>query len=252
MTRILVVNGNTTEAVTQRIAAAAQGAAMPGVSVETMTAPYGLPLIVSRADWLVGGVATLEALAARRGSYDAAVIAVFGDPALDAAKELLGVPVLGISEAAFHAASMLGRRFGVVSFTAALKPMFQDCLHQHGLTARCAGFRMGPVDASYPDTLGEAETAQLLALVQQSVAEDGAECVILAGGPLAGLAPVLQPRVAVPLVDGTVAAVRLAAALAGMAPVQRPHRARTLTGFSPVVAGLYSGQRLAAGERDQP
>ncbi len=239
MTRILVVNGNTTPAVTHRIAQAAAAAAPPGCTVETIGAPYGLPLIVSRADWLVGGTATLEALAARRGSYDAAVIAVFGDPALDAAKELLGVPVLGISEAAFHAASMLGRRFGVVSFTAALKPMFQDCLHHHGLTARCAGFRMGPVNASYPDTLGEAETAQLLALVEQSVAEDGAEAVILAGGPLAGLAHLLQPHVRVPLVDGTVAAVRLAAALAGMAPAERPHRARALTGFSPALTGLY-------------
>jgi allantoin racemase len=242
MTRILVVNGNTTQAVTDRIAAAASAAAPAGVTVETITAPYGLPLIVNRADWLLGGAATLDALAARRGSYDAAVIAVFGDPALDAAKELLGVPVLGISEAAFHAACMLGRRFGIVSFTAALKPMFQDCLAQHGLASRCAGFRMGPPDATYPETLGEAETAQLLALVEASVTEDGAEAVILAGGPLAGLVPLLQPRVRVPLVDGTVAAVRLAAAMVGLAPAARPHRSRVLTGFSPALAALYAGK----------
>ena len=135
MTRILVVNGNTTQAITDRIGAAARAAAPPGVTVEALTVPYGLPLIVSRADWLVAGPAILSSLSDRRGSYDAAVIAVFGDPALDAAKELLDVPVLGISEAAFHAAAMLGRRFGIVSFTAALKPMFEDCLDHHGLPA---------------------------------------------------------------------------------------------------------------------
>ena len=72
---------------------------------------------------------------------------------------------------------------------------------------------MGPPDASYPARLGAAETAQLLALIDQSIAEDGAEAVILAGGPLAGLAALLQPSVGVPLVDGTVAAVRMAAKL---------------------------------------
>lgn len=242
MTRILVVNGNTTEAITARIGAAARAAAPPGTEVEAVTVPFGLPLIVSRADWLVAGPAILAALSARRESFDAAVIAVFGDPALDAAKELLGVPVLGISEAAFHAAAMLGRRFGIVSFTAALRPMFEDCLAHHGLAGRCAGFRMGPPDASYPDGFGERERATLLALVRASIEQDGAEAVILAGGPLAGVAPLLQPEVPVPLVDGTAAAVRLAAALAGMAPAVRRGRARApLTGYDPAVTALYAG-----------
>jgi Asp/Glu/hydantoin racemase len=99
---------------------------------------------------------------------------------------------------------------------------------------------MGPPDASYPAELGAAEQAQLLALIEQSVALDGAEAVILAGGPLAGLAPVLQPRVAVPLVDGTAAAVRLAAALAGLAPALRPRRPRPLSGYGAAISGLYA------------
>jgi Asp/Glu/hydantoin racemase len=169
MPKILVVNSNTTEAVTARIALAAEAACPEGVSVHTVSAPFGLPLIVTRADWLVAGPATLAALAAHQGEYDAAVIACFGDPGLDAAKELLGVPVLGISEAAFHAASMLGRRFGVVSFTAALQPMFEDCLDHHGLRARCAGFRMGPGFSGDPGSVAEERQALLLDLVRQSV-----------------------------------------------------------------------------------
>lgn len=241
--RILVVNSNTTDSVTQRIAAASRAAASPGTEIEAVTAPFGLPLIVTRADWLVAGPATLAALAARRGTYDAAVIACFGDPGLDAAKELLDVPVLGISEAAFHAACMLGRRFGVVSFTAALRPMFEECLAHHGLGARCAGFRMGPPFAGDPGRVAE-ERADLIAdLCRQSVEQDGAEAIILAGGPLAGLAPMLAPRVAVPLVDGTAAAVRLAEAMVGLAPPGAPRalRRRALTGFAPELRDLYGG-----------
>jgi allantoin racemase len=239
--RLLVVNSNTTESVTTRIAEAARAAASPGTAITAISAPFGLPLIVSRADWLVAGPATLAALGAHRGSYDAAIIACFGDPGLDAAKELLDVPVLGISEAAFHAACMLGRRFGIVSFTAALRPMFEDVLAHHGLTARCAGFRMGPAFSGDPGRVAEERAELLIELCRQSVELDGAEVVILAGGPLAGLAPVLAPRVPVPLIDGTAAAVRLAEAMVGLAPVTRPHRARELTGFPPEIAALYRG-----------
>lgn len=241
--RILVVNSNTTPSVTDRIGAAARAVASPGTEITAVSAPFGLPLIVTRADWLVAGPATLAALAQHRGRYDAAVIACFGDPGLDAAKELLDVPVLGISEAAFHAACMLGRRFGVVSFTAALRPMFEECLAHHGLAARCAGFRMGPAFSGDPGTVAEDRLDLLAALCAESAAQDGAECIILAGGPLAGLAPRLQPRVAVPLVDGTQAAVRLAEAMAGLMPRHpRAHRARALTGFDAGVAGLYGAR----------
>lgn len=240
--RILLVNSNTTPAVTERIGAAARAVASPGTAITAVSAPFGLPLIVTRADWLVAGPATLAALAQHSGAYDAAVIACFGDPGLDAAKELIDVPVLGISEAAFHAAAMLGRRFGVVSFTAALRPMFEDCLAHHGLAARCAGFRMGPAFSGDPGRVAEERLDVLAALCAESAEQDGAECIILAGGPLAGVAPLLQPRIALPLVDGTQAAVRLAEAMAGLMPRNpRPHRARTLSGFAPELAGLYGG-----------
>jgi Asp/Glu/hydantoin racemase len=241
--RILVVNSNTTPSVTDRIGSAARAVASKGTEILAVSAPFGLPLIVTRADWLAAGPATLAALASHRGTYDAAVIACFGDPGLDAAKELLDVPVLGISEAAFHAACMLGRRFGVVSFTAALRPMFEDCLDHHGLAARCAGFRMGPAFSGDPGTVAEERLDLLADLCADSAEQDGAEAIILAGGPLAGLAPLLQPRVAVPLIDGTQAAVRLAEALAGLVPRgTRPHRPRGLTGFAPEVAGLYAAR----------
>jgi Asp/Glu/hydantoin racemase len=77
--RLLVVNSNTTDAVTARIEAEARAAAAPGTVVEAVTAPFGLPLIVTRADWQVAGTATLAALGARAGHYDAAIIACFGD-----------------------------------------------------------------------------------------------------------------------------------------------------------------------------
>lgn len=237
--RLLVVNSNTTAAVTERIAGEARRAASTGTEVQAVTAPFGLPLIVTASDWQVAGTATLAALGAARGRYDAAIIACFGDPGLDAAKELAGVPVLGISEAAFHAAAMLGRRFGVVTFTRALEPMFVDCLARHGLASRCAGFRSGPDFAGDPATVAEDRAAMVRDLIDESVRLDRADVVIVAGGPLAGLARSLAPAVSVPLVDGVAAAVALAEALGRLAPTVPRRATRPSTGLDPGLAALF-------------
>ncbi|MCU0986328.1 MAG: aspartate/glutamate racemase family protein, partial [Acetobacteraceae bacterium] len=231
--RLLVVNSNTTEAVTARIEAEARAAAAPGTVIEAVTAPFGLPLIVTRADWQVAGTATLAALGARAGHYDAAIIACFGDPGLDAAKMLAGVPVLGISEAAFHAACMLGKRFGVVSFTRDLQPMFEMCLDLHGLRGRCAGFRMGPSFAGDPGRVAEEAVPLVRRLVAEAVEQDGAEVVIVAGGPLAGVARRLGAEAPVPLIDGTAAAVSLAEALVRLSPRLPRQAARAPVGLDP-------------------
>lgn len=237
--RLLVVNSNTTAAVTERIAGEARRAASDRTEVIAVTAPFGLPLIVTASDWQVAGTATLAALGAARGTYDAAIIACFGDPGLEAAKERAGVPVLGISEAAFHAAAMLGRRFGVVSFTRALEPMYEDCLARHGLASRCAGFRSGPGFTGDPGTVAEDRAAMVMELIDEAVRLDGADVVIVAGGPLAGLARSLGPQAPVPLIDGVTAAVALAETLVRLAPTVPRREPRLATGLDPGLTALF-------------
>lgn len=237
--RLLVVNSNTTAAVTERIAGEARRAASAGTEVTAVSAPFGLELIVTASDAQVAGTATLAALGAARGTYDAAIIACFGDPGLEAAKERAGVPVLGISEAAFHAAAMLGRRFGVVSFTRALQPMYEDCLARHGLASRCAGFRSGPAFTGDPGTVAEDRAAMVRDLIDESVRLDGADVVIVAGGPLAGLARSLGPHTPVPLIDGVAAAVALAESLVRLAPTVPRRAARCSTGLDPGLSALF-------------
>jgi Asp/Glu/hydantoin racemase len=111
-----------------------------------------------------------------------------------------------------------------------------------GLAGRCAGFRMGPAFTGDPGQVAEERRDMILQLCRESIEQDGAEVVILAGGPLAGLAPLLAPDVQAPLVDGTAAGVRLAAALAGLAPMRRAHRPRPLSGYEPELTRLYAGE----------
>lgn len=216
--RILLLNPNTTAAITERLRAAAQAVAQPTTEIVPLTAPRGVPYIATRAEAQIGGAVALEMLAEHHAGADAAIIAAFGDPGLMGARELFDIPVIGLAEAAMLAACMLGRRFAIVTFARALGPWYEECVAMHGLTGRCAGIRM--LDESFTDIadVQEEKEALLVTLAQRAIAEDEADVVILAGAPLAGLAARVADRIPVPVVDQAQAALKLAEALVALKP----------------------------------
>lgn len=215
--RLLVANPNTSQTVTDRIAAVARAAASPGTEIHAVTAATGAPYIATRAEAALGAVAVLELFALHAGQADAAVVAAFADPGLAAARELLDIPVVGLAEAAMLTACMLGRRFAIVTFTQAMEPWYQECVDYNGLAGRCSGVFC--LDEPFADiaAVAEEKAERLVALCATAVAA-GADVCILGGAPLAGLAARVAGRVAVPLVDGVAAAVRQAETLAALRP----------------------------------
>ncbi|MGR4869500.1 aspartate/glutamate racemase family protein [Variovorax sp. LARHSF232] len=212
--RILVLNPNTSQGITDRLMHAARPAAAAGTELVALTAPRGFPYIATRAEAQIGGAIALEMLAQHHTQFDAAIIAAFGDPGLFGARELFDLPVVGMAEAAMLTACMLGKRFAIVTFAQALGPWYQECVEAHGLTSRLAGIRM--LDgrfASVADVQDEKEEL-LVQLANAAVSEDEADVVILAGAPLAGLAERVKERIPVPVVDQMAAAVKQAEALA--------------------------------------
>ncbi len=218
MTRVLLLNPNTSADMTERMRAAAEAVAAPGTVVVPLTAPRGVPYIATRAEAQIGGAVALEMLAEHHGAADAAVVAAFGDPGLLGARELFDIPVVGMAEAAMLAACMLGRRFALVTFARALGPWFEDCVAMHGLSGRCAGIRMldGPVRRV--GAVAEDSEDLLVDLARRAVEEDEADVVVLAGAPLAGLAGRVAGRIAVPVVDPIAAALKMAEALVALRP----------------------------------
>jgi len=244
--RVLLANPNTSQAVTDRIAAVARGAASAGTMIQAVTAAAGVPYIATRAEAVIGAYAVLELFAGHAEGADAAVVAAFGDPGLAAARELLAIPVVGMAEAAMLTACMLGRRFGIVTFAPALGPWYQEIVDYNGLGARCSGVHC--LDEAFADVahVAEEKSAQLAALCASAVAA-GAEVCILGGAPLAGLAAVIAQQVAVPLVDAVAAAVRQAETLASLRPrkpvagsFRRPS-AKAMTGLPAPLVRLFGG-----------
>ncbi len=216
--KILVANPNTSTGVTDRLVAAGKLVASPGTELLPMTAPRGVPYIATRAEAAIGSAVMLEMLAERRGSFDAAIVAAFGDPGLGGARELFDFPVVGMAEAAMLVACTLGRKFAIVSFAKALEPWFAEIVEWHGMSGRCAAIQM--LDSTFTNVNDVAEEKEqlLVDLANRVVTHNGADVVILAGAPLAGLATKLRERVPVPLVDGIQAAVTMAEGLVRLNP----------------------------------
>ncbi|WP_160000211.1 aspartate/glutamate racemase family protein [Roseomonas sp. 18066] len=237
--RILVANANTTEAITELCAAAARAVASPGVEVIAATPRFGPAVISSRAENVVAGHALLELLAEHAGQVDAVVLAVSHDTALEAARQVMPCPVVGMTEAACFAACMLATRFGLVTLGGV--ETYRELIGRHGLSSRLAGLEGIATTPQEALRDPDAAAALLEAAIARLVAQ-GAEAVVLGGAALAGMAGRLTAPV--PVLDGMACGVRLAEALAGLR-VARPHagslapvRGRETSGLGPALAAL--------------
>jgi Asp/Glu/hydantoin racemase len=135
------------------------------------------------------------------------VVSAFGDPGLDALRAAVSVPVAGIFEASVLEAAAGGRRFGIATVTPGLVPTLARKAEALGLGRLFTGTRLTPGSpleiASDPAVL-ERELARAV----ERCLDDGAEAVVIGGGPLGQAAENLARRYATPIVAPIPAAMR--------------------------------------------
>jgi allantoin racemase len=206
--RCLVINPNTSGAVTDRVVAACRQA-QPGVRWEGATARFGAAYIADEVAYAKAAHAALDAYEAFYSGQDAVLLACFGDPGLLALRELARRPVLGLAQSSFEAAAQRGP-FAVVTGGHAWAPMLSRFARLHGLDAKLVGIHTidwtGAQIAADPDGALDA----LVAAAQKGIAA-GAQFILLGGAALAGLALSLQPRLSIPVLDNVLLAAQAVA-----------------------------------------
>lgn len=212
--RILIVNSNTSDSVTQAVAAEAIRCCSKGTEIITETAQFGPSAIENKADAEIAAEATVERFQAHKQDIDAGIIACFSDPGLAVAKQLMPYPVIGIAEASIHAACMLANRFSIVTIAPTTVAPIQELVACYGKSRYLAS-----VLAAETSVLGahgdpEGTITSFRALVQKAVERDGAEIIILGGAVTAGMKRELEVDSAVPILDGVDCAIRMAKAFA--------------------------------------
>lgn len=245
--KLLLANANTTEAVTEACITEARRCAAPGTEVVGVTASFGASIVTARPENVIAAHAALELLARHHQGCDAAILAISFDSGLFAARDLLPIPVIGMTEAALHTACMLGARVGVITFGQASTPLYRELIETLGLASRIAGMRTIDVGSVAAYLAPDAQDEAILAASEALRHDDGADVVVICGAALAGVAHRLQPRSAIPLLDGIGCAVRQAELLvrAGTpTPSSRPPLAKSarVTGIEPALIDLLRGE----------
>ena len=245
--RLLLANPNTTQAVTDTIAAAARDAASAGTDIKAVTGRFGGRVIGTRTEMAIAEHAALDLLAREADGCEAAIIGASVDSGLRAAREMLAVPVLGLTESALHVACLTGARFGTVTLSRRSFYPLREMIEGYGLLTRCGGMRL--VDVSPLDLLAAPDKVGALIAEQASdlVVRDMVDVIVLIGAVMAPMPALVQPRVAVPVVEGVRSAVVLAEAMARLRlPKPRDGSyaalpAREVVGIDPALAARFAG-----------
>ncbi|SFT41332.1 aspartate/glutamate racemase family protein [Halomonas saccharevitans] len=211
---IVLINPNSNADATRSMAELAR-LETEGVATVVERSNTGAPALLTTPQDMVDatpGVVAIGVEAARDERVAAIIVSAFSDPGLEELRAEVDLPVFGIGEEVFHEAARDGREFGIVTVTPdeALIESFRQKAASLGYEHLYRGVRVTPGDPTELVQSPDALDAALAEAVQESIQEDGAQAVIMGGGPLSASALRLQHRFDVPLVVAVNAAARAA------------------------------------------
>jgi len=250
--RLLLINANTSTAMTDRVVAAARCLVSPGTDVLGVTGRFGADVIATRSAYAIAGHAALDAYAEHDAGADAVVLACFGDPGILALKELATVPVIGMAEAGCHFAAQMARRFAIVTGGERWRPMLREYVDSLGLGGHLAGIRTLAANGAQIAADPAAAEAAVIAAARLAIERDGAELVILGGAGMTGMVERVAPGLPVPVIDGLTPAIKWAEA-AVLSGARKPASGSlsfpgplATVGLSPALSGLLAQSGVAS------
>ncbi len=252
--KLLVVNVNTTTSMTKTIAESARAVAGHGTEVVGLTPTIGAESVEGNFESYLSAVAVMNAVVTYPGSFDAVILAGYGEHGREGLQELVDAPVIDITEAAAHVACLLGRRYSVVTTLDRTLPLIEDRLMLAGLLTRCASVRASELSVLELEEDPAATVKAIVAEAEKAVQEDKAEVICLGCGGMAGLDRAVHKATGVPVVDGVTAAVKLAESLVGLGlstsktRTYAPPRQKRIDGW-PLTGQLFSGVATPSGTR---
>ncbi|MDE1514200.1 MULTISPECIES: aspartate/glutamate racemase family protein [Vibrio] len=212
--KIQLINPNTCQGMTDKIALSAQSVCLSSSEIISRSPLHGPESIECALDETIAATALLDVIAqGEKEGVDAHIIACFGDPAIDAARELSSVPVIGIAQAAFQLASLVSHRFGIVTTMSRTLPAIANLLHHYGYHHLCSGVRATNIAVLDLEQIQEATYQQLLQECHAAISQDGAEAIVLGCAGMSDLTVKLSVALNVPVIDGVSAAVKLVESL---------------------------------------
>ena len=234
--KLLLVNPNTTHPMTTGMRLAADAVAAEGTEIVAVTAADGPESIEGYYDEAFAVPALLDAI---RAHPDAAAVVVgcFDDTGVDAARCVTGAPVIGLCQAALHAASIVAGSFSVVTTLGRSVPAIEHLVRRYGHWEMCRRVRASEIPVlALEDPWSDARD-RLRREIGRALDEDGSEAIVLGCAGMVDMARAFADEFSVPVIEGVTAAVKAVEGLArlGIATSRRggyaPPRAKTYRGM---------------------
>src|SRR5690348_4109388 len=183
--RILVVNVNTTESMTESIGRQAAAAASPGTEIVALTPLFGADSVEGNYESYLAAIAVMETVRSYSEPFDAVIQAGYGEHGREGLQEVLDVPVVDITEAAASTAMYLGHKYSVVTTLDRTVPLIEDRLKLAGLDARCASVRASGLGVLELESDPERAVEAIVHQSREAVENDHAEVICLGCGGMA-------------------------------------------------------------------
>ena len=214
--KILVVNPNSTESMTNKIGECARRVAGTGTKI-IVTCPSDTPAsIEGHFDAAVSIPSVIKLIRdGENNDCDGYVVACFDDPGIEVYRELVQGPVIGVCEAAMRATAIIANSFSVVTTLPRSVPIIEDMVVKYGMERYCRRVRAANIPVLSLEEKGSEAHKSILNEINRAVIEDHCEAVILGCAGMSDLTVRLSAESGVPVIDGVGVAVKMIEALIG-------------------------------------
>lgn len=208
--KIKIINPNTTWSMTDKIAACARQVAGAATEIITVSPSMGPVSIESHYDEAMCVPGLLDEVREGEASgFDGYVIACFGDPGLYAAREIARGPVIGIAEAAMHAASFVGASFSVVTTLSRTCGMAWHLAERYGMQRFCRNVRACDLNVLDLERTDSDSFRVITEECRRALTQDKADCIVLGCAGMTNLCQEISREIDAPVIDGVSVAVSM-------------------------------------------
>ena len=242
----IVAIGSYTPADLERKRQSLQTVLRPDTHLDMFAATSGVPYVESSLEFYLSEVAVArKAVEVARLGYHAIVGTAFLDNGLDAARELVDIPVVGPAKTTLYMAATLANKFAVIMAAGDLPKHVWAFAKVLGVVDRIVA--LPTLQCTVADFLHNEDSAvaMTVAMGRTLMAEQGAEALVLGCGATTGLAARVTHELGIPVLDPGLTAMKYAEMLVdlGLRHSKRayPHNPRVLQLLTEMMAETLHG-----------
>lgn len=208
------------------------------VKLEAVSLEKGTASIESSYDEALNTPVMLERVKkAEQEGYDAIVIDCFGDPGLEAARELVNIPVLGANHSSCHLAAQLAPRFSIINILPETEHLIRSLIIKYCLLQQLASIITVNIPVLELEKDPEKSIATITRAAEKTAREDGASAVVLGCTGMSSLAGSVKSQL-------KVKGIKI--------PVIEPLRAAIYTAIAWVLMGVSQSKEAYRPPRPKP